>query len=83
MRSAHERPPCRRAGDIDRDEDVAEVIRKCGYRPVELTRLERGLRLACVRVGDQVELFGQRVGTQPAALGTLLVQKVLRSARRR
>ena len=66
------------AGDIDRDEDV-EVIRKCGYRPVELRASKCGLRLACVPVGDQVELFGQR-GAQPAALGTLLVQKVLRSS---
>ena len=50
----------REAGDVDGDEDVAEVIRKRGDRGVELAGFERGLRLARVRVGDEVELVGQR-----------------------
>ena len=46
------------AGDVDGDEDVAEIARKRGDRRVELAGLERGLRLDRPRVGDDVELVG-------------------------
>jgi hypothetical protein len=44
-------------------------------RRVELAGFERGVRIARLRVGEGVELVGQRVGTQAAALGPLLRQK--------
>src|SRR5207247_1585928 len=46
------------AGDVDRDEHVAEIGRERGDRRVELAGLERGLRLERARVGDEVELLG-------------------------
>ena len=46
------------AGDVDGDEDVAEVVRQGGDRRLELAGLERGLRLERPRVGDKVELVG-------------------------
>jgi RNA polymerase sigma factor (sigma-70 family) len=63
------------AGDVDGDEDVAEIVRERGDRGVELAGLERGLRLARLRVGDEVELIGQRPGSQPAALAPLQIQE--------
>src|SRR6266571_2760844 len=44
------------AGDVDSDEDVTEIARKCGDRGIELGRLERGLRLARLWIGDKLEL---------------------------
>ena len=45
------------------------------HRGVELAGLDRSVRLARLRVGDEVELLGQRAGAQPAALGSLLGQE--------
>jgi hypothetical protein len=63
------------AGDVDGNEHIAEIARKRGDRRVDLTGLERGLRLQRPRVGDEVELVGERAGTKSAALGPLLVQE--------
>jgi hypothetical protein len=54
---------------------VTEFIRKRGDRRVQLTGLERRLGPARVRVGDEVELVGQRIWTEPTPLGSLLVQE--------
>ena len=71
------------AGDVDGDENVAEIARERGDRGVKLADLERRLRLGRPRVGDEVELIGQRAGTESAALVRFWFRKVLRSARRR
>ena len=71
------------AGDVHCHEDVAEVTRKRSDRRVELGGFERGVRLDRVRVGNEVETVGKRLGTESTALGPLLVQEVLRSARSR
>jgi hypothetical protein len=63
------------AGDVDGDEDVAEVVGERGDRGVELARLERRLWLARLRIGDELELLGQRVGTEATALSPLLGQE--------
>jgi hypothetical protein len=73
-----EGPGCflvREARHVDRNQDVAEVVRKRRDRGVHLRRLERGLGLTRPRIGDEVELVGQRDGTKSAALSPLLVQE--------
>jgi hypothetical protein len=52
-------------GDVDGDQDVAEIVGERGDRGVELPCLERGLRLPRVRVGDEIELGRERAGTPP------------------
>ena len=42
------------AGDVDGDENVAEVAGKRCHGREELAGLERGLRLPRLRVGDEV-----------------------------
>ena len=63
------------ARDVDRDEDVAEVVGQRGDGGIDLIGLERGLGVARQRVLDEVELVRERLRPQPSALGTLLVQE--------
>jgi hypothetical protein len=63
------------AGDIDGDEDVAEIVRKRRDCGVELAGFQRCVRLARVRVGDEVELVGKRTRTEAAALRSFLGQE--------
>ena len=51
------------AGDVHGDEDVAEIARERSDRGVHLARLDGGLRLPRMRVGNEVELIWQRAGT--------------------
>ena len=73
----------REAGDVDGDEDVAEIVGERGDRRVELAGLECGLRLARVRVGDEVELVGQRAGRNRRLSVRFWFRNVLRNARSR
>jgi hypothetical protein len=52
----------RETRDIDRDERIAEVLRERGDRRVELGGLEGGVRVARARIGDQIQLVGERAG---------------------
>ena len=65
----------REPGDVDGDQDVAEIIRERGDGGVELAGLERGLRLARPRIGHHIKFIVQRTGSQPAARRTPLGQE--------
>jgi hypothetical protein len=62
------------AGDVHGHEDVAEVIRKRGDRRVELAGLERGCGSSACGSATRSSCR-ERAGTEPAALGPLLVQE--------
>ncbi len=55
--------------------NVLEILGERCDRCVELAGLECRLRRAHVRIGDEVELVGKRIWSQPAALSSLLRQE--------
>jgi len=57
------------------NEHVAEVLWERCDRGVDLGRLESGLWVARVRVGDEIGLVGQRLSPEAAAFGPLLSQE--------
>ena len=63
------------AGDVDRDEDVPEVVRQRSDDGIQLTGLERCVRLRGPGIGDEIHLVGERLGTEPAAPGSALVEE--------